>query len=123
MPLAPADRSKLAAVLNRLDSPHAGEVAAAAAAATRLVRGKGLDWAEVLNAGTTSTAAVQTPGYPTPTDHWADLKVCADHLSMLTRWERDYVTSLWYVPRPSAKQKRILADIVVKIRAAGPRAG
>jgi hypothetical protein len=43
-----ADRGKLAAILGRLGSDHAGERDAAALTATRFIGSKGMTWADVL---------------------------------------------------------------------------
>lgn len=121
MALAPRDRSKLAAVLNRLDSTHAGEVAAAAAAATRLVRGKGLDWLDVL-AGAEVSRRHDT--YRPVPDHFSDLQTCGRRLDLLTVWEREFVTSLAQQRTPvSRRQREILAGVAIRVQAAGPRAG
>lgn len=134
MPLAPADRTKLAAVLGLLGSPHQGERDAAALAADRLVRKHGLSWGDVLAPQPQSVPHPETsrrrepPAPPEwthrpPTDHWSDLQVCAQRPDLLSTWETQYLRSIWYTPRPSPKQRRIIADIAAKVRAAGPRAG
>lgn len=123
MPLAPADRTRLAHVLGLLGSPHAGERDAAALAADRLVRGKGLSWADVLERPATPSSA--SPAWPPQYQSSAtvDLRTCKERLDLLTAWERQFVASLAQRRKISVKQHSILADIVCKVRASGPRAG
>ncbi len=49
MPLSPHDRERLVRVLKLLSSDHAGERAAAALAATRIIAGAGVDWEDVVD--------------------------------------------------------------------------
>src|SRR4051794_11387339 len=58
-------RSTLVKVLEVLDSPHAGEVMAAAKLASAMVREAGLSWDNVIVA-TGSTRALQPPPAPHP---------------------------------------------------------
>ncbi len=125
MALAPADRTKLARVLGLLGSPHAGERDAAALAADRLVRGRGLSWSDVLDQHSAACApqnrGAQTGQYEDPAS--VDLRACGQRLDLLTGWESAFVTDLAKTSarRFSAKQRSILAEIASKVRAAGPR--
>ena len=123
MTLAPADRTKLARALGLLGSPHAGERDAAALAADRLVRGRGLTWGDVLeqHGATCAPAHPSTQAYEDPAA--VDLRICGQRVDLLTPWELAFVTDLarTSVRRFSAKQRAILADIAAKVRSAGPR--
>ena len=124
MTLAPAERAKLARVLGMLGSPHQGERDAAALAADRLVRGRGLDWLDVLG-GTPAEPLVSRPGWtPSPSpvpDHMGDLQACGRRLNILTAWERAFVTSLAQQRTVSRRQRDILSAIAAKVRSAAPR--
>ena len=120
MALASADRAKLAKFLGLLGSNHAGERDAAGLAADRLVRSRGLTWAEVLE----QHGATCSPGYrPAPAQYEdpaaADLRVCGQRLDLLTTWELAFITDLARrsIQRLSSKQRAILADVAARIRA------
>ncbi len=125
MPLAPADRSKLARVLALLGSDQPGEVAAAARAADRLVRGRRLDWQDVLGGGVRGgSGAFRPTSGPTPnafSDHFGDLAACDQRLDLLTSWERQFVASLAQRRKISSRQREVLLEIAARVRAAGPR--
>ena len=125
MSLAPADRSKLARVLGMLGSPHAGERDAAALAADRLVRGRGLNWLDVLGQHVPPPAANDTASpYGPGASHLGDLAACGRRPDLLTPWETAFVTGLAAQRNPaSRKQRETLAGIAAKVRSAGPRAG
>ena len=126
IPLAPADRTKLARVLGMLGSPHQGERDAAALAADRLVRGRGLDWLDVLG-GSPAEPPISQPGWtPSPSpvpDLMGDLQTCGRRLDLLTAWEREVITNMAQQRTVSRKQRDILAAIAAKVRSTGPRAG
>lgn len=114
MALAPADRARLAGVLALLGSPHAGERDAAALAADRLVRGRGLDWLDVLGAIPPAAASAHSP----PVGHLADLMTCQRRLDLLTAWECAFVVDLADRRKLSERQRDILTKIAAKVRAA-----
>ena len=124
MPLALTERTKLAHVLGMLGSPHQGERDAAALAADRLVRGRGLDWLDVLG-GSPADPPISRPGWtPSPSpvpDHMGDLQTCGQRLDVLTAWEREFVTNLAQRRTVSRKQRDILAAIAAKVRSASLR--
>ena len=127
MGFSPADRCKLAAVLGLLGSPHQGERDAAALAADRLVRGRGLEWADVLG-GVETSRRREVPPPPPPqyeSQPAADLRACGSRPELLTPWEVAFVGDLAQMPTwtISAKQRRILGGIANKVRSAGPRRG
>ena len=127
MPLAAADRGRLARILGMLGSSHAGERDAAALAADRLVRGRGLAWQDVLGGGEVPSAGRFQPSpNPSPSpygDHLADLMACGQRLDLLTAWEREFIASLASRRKISSRQREILAEVAAKVRAAGPRRG
>ena len=129
MGFSPADRSKLAAVLGLLGSPHQGERDAAALAADRLVRGRGLDWADVLGSVEPPGARRFAPPPSPPTyygpvaDHLGNLATCGQRPDLLTGWEKAFVAGLAQRRTVSPRQREILAEMAAKVRSAGPRAG
>ena len=124
MGFSPADRSKLAAVRGLLGSPHQGERDAAALAADRLVRGRGLDWADVLGGAEASRQRdTSPPSYGPVPDHLGNLATCGQRLDLLTTWEREFIAGLAQRRTVSHRQREILADLAARVRAAGPRAG
>lgn len=124
MPLAAADRTRLAHVLALLGSPHQGERDAAALAADRLVRGRGLAWTDVL-APETSTSGKSRPeasrdhAPPPPPDFDSNLRACRSRPDLLSPWETDFVASLPPQRRVSLRQREKLAQIAAHVRAAG----
>lgn len=127
MPLAAADRTRLAHVLALLGSPHQGERDAAALAADRLVRGRGLAWTDVL-APETSTSGKPRPEAsrnhdPSPPDYDSNLRACRLRPDLLTAWERDFIASLPQQRRVSLRQRDKLAQIAAHVRAVGPGRG
>ena len=130
MGFSPADRSKLAAVLGLLGSPHQGERDAAALAADRLVRGRGLAWSDVLGGAETSRRREVSPPPPPPpayhgpcADHVGNLATCAQRPDLLTSWEAAFLRGLAGRKLLSSRQREILAEMAAKVRAAGPRRG
>lgn len=115
MALAPADRAKLAGVLALLGSPHHGERDAAALAADRLVRGRGLDWRDVLGA---IPAAAPAAAHSPAVGHLADLMTCRRRLDLLTPWEKTFVAGLVDRRKISDRQRDILTKLAAKVRAA-----
>ncbi len=124
IPLAPADRTRLARVLGMLGSPHQGERDAAALAADRLVRGRGLDWLDVLG-GSERAEPISRPGWTAPptVDHMADVRVCQRHFNSLTTWEMGFISDLAQRRSVTQRQREVLAAIAAKVRTAGSRAG
>ena len=123
MPLAAADRSKLAAVLALLGSPHAGERDAAALAADRLVRGRGLVWQDVLGGGHAPSPAAGPDSWAT-TDWQADLSLCLTNIRSLSAWEENFVLSMSSRRGGmSSAQRAKLAQIAAELRTKGPCPG
>lgn len=112
--MTPAERNRLAGVLGLLGSPHPGERDAAALAADRLVRGRGLSWDALLQAA----AWPQMRAEPRPPPG-GDLWECARSMHLLTEWEADFIVSVSQQRSLSGKQKSVLARIAAKVRATG----
>lgn len=109
--MTPAERTRLAGVLGMLGSPHPGERDAAALAADRLVRGRGLTWDAVLQ----ESARPQVRAEPPP---GGDLWECARSVHLLTEWEQDFVVSVSQQRTLSEKQRAVLARIAARLRGA-----
>jgi hypothetical protein len=107
--LAPADRSRLVAMLGMLGSAHAGERDAAGLAATRLLRDRGLTWADIVLPG--------APSAPSAGDWRQQAAEAARYPGLLTAWERTFLAKIGHFPRLSEKQQATLAAIVAKVRA------
>ncbi len=125
MPLTPADLNKLAGILGMLGSEHAGERDNAARLANRLVRGKGLEWADLL-----APRVPQRPPQPNATQpsHYpacgwrAELQACLSRPDLLSAWEADFCRTLRDRRlSPTPRQLTKLAEAFAKVRAASPR--
>jgi hypothetical protein len=104
-------RRKLAGVLGRLGSEHAGERAAAALLATRLIREAGFTWQDVL-------LPSDAPEQLQP--QWrADLGLCQRHAADLTSWERAFLANVAGQISASQKQRDTLARVAGELRASG----
>ncbi len=119
MPMALADLQRLANVLGLLGSPHAGERDAAALAADRLVRGRGLTWKEIL-CGSTAPPVRRAASSAPPRGWRADLTLAQAHLAQLNGWEREFVLSI-SANRSSLSpgQQAKLAEIAAELRHKG----
>ncbi len=118
MALNSNDRRRLAGVLARLSSDHAGERDAAALLASRIVRNRDVSWLDVLRAG----PPAHTPGTADPAHNAAsgsDLAVCLRHLGQLNGWEQQFVRSLARVMQRTPGQARKLAEIADALRKNG----
>ena len=120
MALSSDDRRRLAGVLARLASDHAGEREAAALLATRLVKDRNATWLDVLQPEPLS----HKPGAADPrhnADPGSDLALCQRHIGRLTAWEREFVWSLAQTRRRSPNQTRKLAQIADALRKNGAK--
>ncbi len=118
--LSPDDRRRLAGVLARLSSNHAGERDAAALLASRIVRDRDVTWLDVLRAD----LPARTPDAAGPRHNAApgsDLALCLRHLSQLNGWEQQFVRSLAKVMRRTPGQARKLAEIADALRKNGAK--
>ena len=123
VPLSPAERRKLVAILGMMGSDHDGERAAAAALASRLVRDKGLTWDAVILADGPETR--QAPGGTQDGrgSRWQDsdsLTTCLRWLGELTPWETRFVMDLRQKSRLlTPAQRAKLEQIADGLRARG----
>ncbi|MGI4944983.1 MAG: hypothetical protein ACRYHQ_31225 [Janthinobacterium lividum] len=117
MALPPADRNRLAGILGMLGSSHQGERDAAALAADRFVRSRGIAWPDLLAEPATQPASATGGSRPTGTVE-DDLAVCRRNLRLLTPWERDFLVGLKPGRSLSPKQRQILAGMGRKVRGA-----
>jgi hypothetical protein len=103
--LPTADRTRLVKLLGMCGSEHAGERAAAAAAADRLLRERGLTWADALN--------------PPPVERklpelgtWRQtVRACLAQPGSLRPWEVGFLRDLPGFQRLSVKQRYCLKEI------------
>jgi hypothetical protein len=109
--LTPADRERLVKLLGLLGSSFAGERDAAGLAATRFLRERGLEWADVV---LPNLAAPR--GFRTEVE--AEIETCIRALDRLTQWERQFVVSLRGFRHLSPKQAETVRGIARKARAA-----
>lgn len=120
MALNPDDRRRLAGVLARLSSDHAGEREAAALLATRLVRDRNVSWLDVLEPEPLGhRPAAADPRHNA--DLGSDLALCQRHIGRLTVWEHEFVWSVARMRRQSPGQSRKLAEIADALRRSGAK--
>lgn len=112
MAMSPSELTRLAHILGLLGSDHQGERDAAALAADRLVRGRGLEWSQLL---APKPAAPLPP--PASGNVEADLRVCRTYARLLNEWERGFLRGLKPGRALSEKQQRILSGMARKVRA------
>jgi hypothetical protein len=109
----PKATDKLAKICGMFGSAHAGERAAAAALADRIVSELGLRWTDII-----SVPLVPAESISADSVSWQDaLAVCIDNIHELDPRSRAFVQSLsrWR-GEPSAKQISWLLDIHARIR-------
>ena len=111
--LDPAVTARLGKVLGMLGSDFDGERAAAAAAATRILRENGMAWSDLL---------VPTPALPlrpagAAPPHVATARWALGFSSILTAREVAFLTDISKVCRITPRQSAWLADIAAKLRA------
>jgi hypothetical protein len=111
--LPPPAAQKLSKVCALLASDQPGEVVAAAAAGTRLLRSHGLSWADLLRPCPAHRPEVRQSG-----DHQSRaLRVLARGAGRLSEWEREFLTSLSrQVRTPSPKQSAVLVRLEDRCR-------
>lgn len=120
MALSPDDRRRLAGVLARLASDHAGEREAAALLATRLVKDRDVTWLDVLQPDPLG----HKPGAADPwhnADPGSDLGLCQRHAGRLNAWEQEFVWSVARARRRTPSQSRKLAEIADALRRSGAK--
>lgn len=109
--IAPAQRTRLAAILGLLGSDHAGEVAAAGAAATRLLRAAGLTWTDLL-----SPVGIQAAPSTRPTgDRSMAEATCRRYAGQLTAWECSFLDGIARRRSLTRKQAATLHNIAAEL--------
>lgn len=120
MALSSADRTRLASVLRLLGSDQPGERDAAGLAATRIVRGAGLDWADLLQPVAVVERIQAGPHRPaTNAVQQKDVAYCLRYCDRVTPWERDFIGSISRRSKISDGQAVKLRQIVESLRARG----
>ena len=106
------DTTKLAAILGMLGSNHAGERDAAALAACRFIRERGLQWLELLQPD-----AIAPDDPFAPFGGWRKVATfCAkEGRGSVSYWEIAFCGSLTAFVKPSEKQLSILSDCCDKL--------
>jgi hypothetical protein len=108
--LAQPDRAKLAKLLGLLGSDHAGERDAAALAAHRMVRARGLTWPEVIEPVTAAPPALPKP------QTWQSIAAgCLERPDCLSTWESVFLAGLPRFSGLSLKQRSCLAKIADRV--------
>ncbi len=111
--LDPAVAARLAKIAALLSSSHDGEVVAAAAKATMLLRAHGLAWQDVF------TPELAPPQPPLRAPHSAQVQWALGFPGRLTDRERKFLADIGRCRRISAKQAAWLDGIVHKLRQGG----
>jgi hypothetical protein len=118
--LQPRDRTRLALVAAKFQSPFDGERLAALEAFHRLLVAAGTSWPEILKAEPgEGPAPVETMGEGGhDPDHLATIHTLArDGRGVLTDWERSFLVGIAAAGRLSTKQQATLDGIVRKVAA------
>lgn len=90
--LNPETRAKLAKIAGLLASDHPGERDNAALVATRLLRGAGATWEELILSH--PGAALPPPRAPSSADHRAWAAWALSRTDILTAWEEGFLRSI-----------------------------
>ncbi len=114
--LSPTERTRLVNILGMLGSEHAGERASAAFLAAKLVRDRGLCWADVVPSPAGSVISNVSRGVAEPI---SDLGLCLRHVEQLTQWEQEFVRSLASRRNRTIKQTAMLSRIAETLRIRG----
>ena len=119
-PYSAAELEKLIKVLGLLESPHAGERAAAGLKATALLRSLNITWADIINPKPNQFVLPDTrvsDKHP-PLGLSAELALLRANLDVLTPWEREFVFNLGRFRRLSPKQRAVVDRLILKVRSA-----
>ncbi len=113
--LSPRDLTRLVGVLGMLGSDHVGERAAAALAASRMVRNAGLTWGELLQPRLDGPGPPPPPPPPPPPGWHEMVTHCQAHPDQLTQWENDFLRTLARRGTASHKQIGVLVGIAERL--------
>ena len=119
-PLTPAEANRVINLLSRLASDHDGERAAAGMLVTRLIKGKGLQWSDLIQPALTYAPPLPETEMP---HHWRRQATrCLACEDLLTAWEISFLNSVLYRSRQdflTAKQLETLDTITANIARRG----
>jgi hypothetical protein len=108
--LSPPDRVRLAKLLALCSSGYDGEALAAARAADRFIRDRGLTWQDVLQPKAAPAANHNT------VQPWRETATaCLRQPGSLRQWEGGFLRSLIGFERISAKQRSVLEQIAGRV--------
>jgi hypothetical protein len=113
------DRRLLALVAARFQSPFDGERLAALEAFGRILTADGATWSDLIGEpGKPAAAADTVEGRPGPPNHLEIITALArDGVDVITPWERSFLAGCAERGRLSAKQWKLLSQIVGKVDA------
>jgi hypothetical protein len=111
--LTPPERKRLAKLLELLASDQAGEVCNAGAAASRLIKAKGVTWRQVID-----PAPVERP-LPEIGTWRATVAECLAHPGSPRKWEIGFLQDLTKCHRISVKQRYSLKEIAARVLGRG----
>ena len=109
MPLAPSDRTRLVKLLGLLGLDHLGERDAAGLAAQRLLKQRGISWAEVLIPQPVERRLPEMGTWRTT------CRRLMENPRALRPWELKFVVDLPNFGRISVKQRYLLTEIVERV--------
>jgi hypothetical protein len=98
------DLDKLIKIAGMFGSAHAGERAAAAALATKILADAGMTWRELLDGRPLPPATASSPRWTEPRSFHEQLALLRAHLHLLDEWQADFVVSMGRYSRPTPKQ-------------------
>lgn len=113
-PLTAAERTRLVGILGRLGSSFEGERDAAALAATRFLKDRGITWDDVIPPpacasstsgkwGTYQGDRREPPPWPKGSTDWkSDLAFCLRHLAEMADWPANFALSI-------SRQRKVLS--------------
>jgi hypothetical protein len=108
MSLSSDDRRRLVNILGMLGSDHDGERAAAGLLASKLLKGNGIRWDDVIVPESEQLSPRPEPPSRSPAARWpADLALCRRNMALLNNWERQFVATLAPCPRRRLTPKQI----------------
>src|SRR4051794_28538589 len=118
--LSPVELDRLRNILARLSSDFDGERAAAGLLATKMLKAKGMTWADIVlpaSAPPSSEASQAMWSYRSP---WQQVvRDCLARPGSLRPWEKEFLPSLLGFHRLSAKQRSCLVDIATRVLGRG----
>jgi len=109
--LSPSDRVRLAKLLALCSSGYDGEALAAARAADRFIRDRGLTWQDILQ-------PEAAPAANRNLEPWRQtVALCLRQLGSLRPWEADFLRNISGFAKISPKQRGVLIQIADRVLA------